>query len=195
MTDSNKDEILLPTSPSYLERLKIIGILTSVLALIIYLSQEILPGIIAISPLIAGILAYHFYCLFTETGKKGGKKNFICITNQGIDSCKNGQLNQYLWSEIKCFRVENHSDINGTSLNEYQLLSIIFKDERDSIYISHPRHSSDRLASLFERRMGSSLNLPSDQNLTIQVYLRNGKPHTSSWDPGDSWSPKSGPYN
>jgi len=195
MTDSNKDEILLPTSPSYLERIKIIGILASILALIIYLSQEILPGIIAISPAISGILAYHFYCLFTETGKKGGRKNFIRITNEGIDSCTNGHLNQYLWKEIKCFRVENHSDINGTSLNEYQLLSIMFKDERDSIYISHPKYSSDSLAALFERRMGSSLNLPSDQNLTDKVYLRNGKPHTRSWEPGDSWSPKIRPYN
>ena len=74
MTDSNKDEILLPTSPSYLERIKVIGILTSVLALIIYLSQEILPGIIAIYPVIFGTLVYHFYRLFTDTGKKGGKK-------------------------------------------------------------------------------------------------------------------------
>ena len=99
-----------------------------------------------------------------------------------------------LWANISEFLVENNEvrDRNGT--RRVELLYVITKDNKDKHQIVYYfGYDNLGLAVLMSRKMGQSLNLPSDQDLVRVVDLRFGKP-IPSFEPDEGWTPKRPPF-
>ena len=160
--------------------------------LINYPSYEPSAGIVYL--LGGGVIAFCLYKAFNSLQTLTSGKIFMKLTSDSLFYQDEARKYDIPWTSISEFLVENNEvrDRNGT--RRVELLYVITKDDEKKLQIEYYfGYDNLGLAVLMSRKMGQSLNLPSDQDLVRVEDLRFGKPYPS-FEPDEGWSPKRPPF-
>ena len=201
MPDTNKgNELSQEDTILHLSTGENIGLLLSwlwpivfvIVILINFPSYESSAGIVYL--LGGGVIAFCLYKAFRSIQTIESGKIFMKLTSDSVYYQDQARKFDIPWANISEFLVENNEvrDRNGT--RRVELLYVITKDNKDKHEIVYYfGYDNLGLAVLMSRKMGQSLNLPSDQDLVRVVDLRFGKP-IPSFEPDEGWTPKRPPF-
>ena len=141
-----------------------------------------------------GAIAFCLYKAFSSIKTIESGKIFMKLTSDSLYYQDEARKYDIPWTSIGEFLVENNEVRGRNSTRRVELLYVITKDNKEKLQIEYYfGYDNLGLAVLMSRKMGQSLNLPSDQDLVRVEDLRFGKPYPS-FEPDDGWSPKRPPF-
>ena len=160
--------------------------------LINYPSYEPSAGIVYL--LGGGAIAFCLYKTFNSIKTLKSGKIFMKMTSDSLYYQDEAGKYDIPWTSISEFLVENIEKRTSRGISKSESLYIITKDNDDKLQIEYFfGYDNLGLADLMSRRMGQSLNLPSDQDLVRVVNLQLNKPMISL-EPKEDWTPKRPPF-
>ena len=141
-----------------------------------------------------GAIAFCLYKAFSSIKTIESGKIFMKLTSDSLYYQDEARKHYIPWTNISEFLVENNEVRDQNTTRRMELLYVITKDNQEKLQIRYYfGYDNLGLAVLMSRKMGQSLNLPSDQDLLRVVDLRFGKP-IPSFEPDEGWTPKRPPF-
>ena len=157
-----------------------------------YPSYEPSAGIVYL--LGGGAIAFCLYKTFNSLKTLNSGKIFMKLTSDSLYYQDEARKYDIPWTNIREFLVENIEKRTTRGISKSESLYIITKDNDDKLQIEYYfGYDNLGLAVLMSRKMGESLNSPSDQDLVRVVNLQLNKPMIS-FEPEEDWTPKRPPF-
>ena len=157
-----------------------------------YPSYQPFAGIVYL--LGGGAIAFCLYKAFNSLKTLKSGKIFMKLTSDSLYYQDEDREYDIPWANISEFLVENIEKRTSRNISKSESLYIITKDNDDRLKIEYYfGYDNLGLADLISRKMGQSLNLPSDQDLVRVVNLQLNKPMIS-FEPEEDWTPKRPPF-
>ena len=157
-----------------------------------YPSYEPSAGIVYL--LGGGAIAFCVYKTLNSLKTLKSGKIYLKLTSDSLYYQDEARKYDIPWTNIREFLVENIEKRTTRGISKSESLYIITKDNDDKLQIEYYfGYDNLGLAVLMSRKMGESLNSPSDQDLVRVVNLQLNKPMIS-FEPEEDWTPKRPPF-